>query len=166
MVKSVGRTLGGKTGTTNDYKDAWFIGFSPDIVVGVWVGFDRPRTLGEAETGARLAAPIFRDFMTVALKNEPDTPFRTPAGVRLVRIDAHTGFLPTSATTDTIIESFRPGTEPTESSESSPLIIGQGESGFPDTGPGAGLPPDSPPVSQTSQPGPAKKQDDGLGGLY
>jgi len=163
VVKSVGKTLGGKTGTTNDYKDAWFVGFSPDLVVGVWVGFDRTRALGEGETGARLAAPIFREFMTDALKKEPDTPFRTPAGVRLVRIDAVTGQLPTAQTTDTIVEFFRPGTEPTEFNEGSMIIIGRGETGFP----GAGLPGTEPPgIVPAGQPGAPQPKDDGLGGLY
>ncbi len=167
LVKSVGKTLGGKTGTTNDYKDAWFVGFSPDLVVGVWVGFDRPRPLGDSETGARLAAPIFRDFMADALKKEPDTPFRMPAGVRLVRIDGATGMLPSAQTVDTIVEAFRPGTEPTEFMEGSPIIIGRGEMGFPGSGPGAGLPPEQPGISPTAQQGPPPQQkDDGLGGLY
>ena len=158
VVKSVGKTLGGKTGTTNDYKDAWFIGFSPDLVVGVWVGFDTPRTLGDGETGGRLAAPIFRDFMAEALKRETDTPFRMPAGVRLVRVDARTGQLPNAGTVDTIIEAFRPGTEPTEDFASSPIIIGRGETGF--AGVEAG--PSVSPTAQSGQP----RQDDGLGGLY
>jgi penicillin-binding protein 1A len=159
VVKSVGRTLGGKTGTTNDYKDAWFVGFSPDVVVGVWVGFDRPRSLGEGESGARVAAPIFRDFMADALKNEPDVPFRTPVGVRFVRIDRQTGFLPRPDSVDTIVEAFRPGSEPTETSDSSPLIIGQGETGFPG---GQPLDPGIAPTSTQQQ----RPKDDGLGGLY
>ncbi|MDX2233373.1 MAG: penicillin-binding protein 1A [Hyphomonadaceae bacterium] len=164
VLKSVGKTLGGKTGTTNDYKDAWFVGFSPDLVVGVWAGFDRPRSLGEGETGGRLAAPIFRDFMAEALKNEPDTPFRMPAGVRLVRVDSRTGFLPGPDTTDTIIEAFRPGTEPTDSAFAQPFIIGQGATGIP----GGTLGLDVPGAIPAAQPGrPATpQQDDGLGGLY
>ncbi len=163
VVKSVGKTLGGKTGTTNDYKDAWFVGFSPDVVVGVWVGFDRGRELGEGESGARLAAPIFRDFMAEALKTETDTPFRMPAGVRLVRVDSRTGFLPGADTVDTTIEAFRPGTEPTEVTAQQPFIIGQGAVGLP----GATQPLDVPGAIPTAQPGrlPAK-EDDGLGGLY
>lgn len=158
VIKTVGKTLGGKTGTTNDYKDAWFVGFSPDLVVGVWVGFDQPRSLGEGESGGRIAAPIFRDFMTEALKRETDTPFRMPAGVRLVRVDARTGLVPSGETVDTIIEAFRPGTEPTEMMASSPIIIGRGETGFPgaDNGPS---------ISPTTTAGPPR-QDDGLGGLY
>ncbi|MGE0741827.1 MAG: penicillin-binding protein 1A [Hyphomonadaceae bacterium] len=123
-VNELGMPLGGKTGTTNDYKDAWFIGFSPDLVVGVWVGFDTPRDMGEAETGGRISAPIFRDFMRVALEDTPPTPFRIPAGVRLVRVDYLTGLLPSPTTTQTILEAFRPDTEPTRDVASSPFVFG------------------------------------------
>lgn len=116
--------LGGKTGTTNDYKDAWFIGYSPDLVVGVWAGFDTPRDMGEGETGGRIAAPIFREFMRAALRNTQATPFRIPAGVRLVRIDYQTGLLPSATTTQTILEAFRPDTEPTRDVASSPFVFG------------------------------------------
>jgi penicillin-binding protein 1A len=118
-VSALGFPLGGKTGTTNDYKDAWFIGFSPDLVVGVWTGFDTPRDMGEGETGGHIAAPIFRDFMRAALRNTPPTPFRIPSGVRLVRVDYLTGGLPTASTTQTILEAFRPDTEPTSGGASS-----------------------------------------------
>ncbi|MEQ1490369.1 MAG: PBP1A family penicillin-binding protein, partial [Terricaulis sp.] len=123
-VATLGFPLGGKTGTTNDYKDAWFIGFSPDLVVGVWAGFDTPRDMGEGETGGRISAPIFRDFMREALRNTSPTPFRIPAGARLVRVDYLTGGLPTATTTQTILEAFRPGTEPTREVTSSPFIFG------------------------------------------
>lgn len=123
-VNAIGMPLGGKTGTTNDYRDAWFIGFSPDLVVGVWAGFDQPRDMGEGETGGRIAAPIFRDFMREALRDVPATPFRIPAGVRLVRIDYQTGGLPGPETTTTILEAFRPGTEPTRESGASPFVFG------------------------------------------
>ncbi|MBI1338618.1 PBP1A family penicillin-binding protein [bacterium] len=113
-LRSLGRPLAGKTGTTNDFMDAWFIGFSPDLVAGVWVGFDQPKNLGEGESGGRLATPIFRDFMSVALENVSPTPFRRPAGVRLVEIDAETGCLPDFDTRTVITEAYRPGTEPTE----------------------------------------------------
>lgn len=125
VVNSLGYPLGGKTGTTNDYKDAWFIGYSPDLVVGVWAGFDQPRNMGEGETGGRIAAPIFRDFMREALRDTPPTPFRIPAGVRLVRIDYQTGLLPTAQSTQTILEAYRPDTEPTRSVQSSsPFVFG------------------------------------------
>ncbi len=107
-----GHPLAGKTGTTNDYMDAWFMGFSPDLVVGVFVGFDEPKSLGEGEAGGVVAAPIFANFMKEALKGKPSIPFRAPAGVRLVEVDAKTGALPGSSTSVTILEAFKPGTEP------------------------------------------------------
>ncbi|MBP3687432.1 MAG: penicillin-binding protein 1A [Alphaproteobacteria bacterium] len=85
------RNLAGKTGTTNQNKDAWFIGFSPDMVVGIYVGFDDPRTLGRIETGASAALPIFYDFMKEALKDKPDLEFRVPEGIRFVRVNPKTG---------------------------------------------------------------------------
>jgi membrane carboxypeptidase/penicillin-binding protein len=94
------------------------------LAVGVWVGFDQPRDMGEGETGGRIAAPIFRDFMAEALRNQPATPFRIPSGVRLVRIDAITGLLASGDSEATIIEAFRPGTEPTETFISSPFVWG------------------------------------------
>ena len=124
-VGSLGIPLAGKTGTTSDFKDAWFIGFSPDLVVGVWTGFDRPRNMGEGESGGHVAAPIFGDFMRQALANVPPTPFRIPGGVRLVRIDYMTGLLPGPTTTQTILEAFRPGTEPTNNvASASPFVFG------------------------------------------
>lgn len=113
-VMSLQRTLAGKTGTTNDYKDAWFVGFSPDIVVGVWVGYDQPKDMGEGETGGRLAAPIFRDFMGEALRGQQDRPFIAARGavIEYVKIDYQTGALPGPTTTESFREAFRPGTAP------------------------------------------------------
>jgi penicillin-binding protein 1A len=111
-VRAVGKPLAGKTGTTNDSKDAWFVGFSPDLAVGVYVGYDQPRSLGGKETGGAIAAPIFRDFMTEALADKPATPFRVPPDLRLVRIDLSTGQRPTGEGGRVILESFKPGTEP------------------------------------------------------
>lgn len=108
----VGKPLAGKTGTSNDSFDALFMGFSPDLVVGVWVGFDEPRTLGDGEAGGSVGAPIFTEFMSSALEGKPALPFRIPPGVRLVEIDAETGKLPGPTTTKRLTEAFRPGTEP------------------------------------------------------
>ncbi len=108
----VGKPLAGKTGTTDDYRDAIFVGFSPDLVVGVRIGFDDNRSLGEGEAGGSVAAPIFTEFMEKALENEPPTPFRIPPGVRLVKIDARTGALAPGGGAGVIDEAFRPGTEP------------------------------------------------------
>ncbi|NBX74592.1 MAG: penicillin-binding protein 1A [Alphaproteobacteria bacterium] len=111
-LASLGKPVAGKTGTTNDAKDAWFVGFSPDLAVGVFVGFDEPKPLGSRETGASVAVPIFEDFMRAALADKPGTPFRVPPGLRMVRIDAATGQEATAATEKAIWEAFVPGTEP------------------------------------------------------
>ena len=109
-IKSLERPLAGKTGTTNDSKDAWFIGFSPTIAVGVYIGFDKPKSLGKGETGSSVAVPIFKKYMEEILKNKPKTPFRVPSGVSFVKIDPNTG-LPTNEK-DGIIEVFKEGNEP------------------------------------------------------
>ena len=108
-AKSIGKIIGGKTGTTNNSVDSWFVGFSPDLVAGVYVGFDTPKTLGSGETGASIALPIFIDFMKQALKNIPSTPFRVPNDVKFVKIDRTTGALPTPETPkeNIIFESFK-----------------------------------------------------------
>ncbi|HEY7978725.1 MAG TPA: penicillin-binding protein 1A [Rhizomicrobium sp.] len=111
-VSVIGKPLGGKTGTSNESKDTWFIGFSPDLTCGVFVGFDDPRTLGRYEQGATAAAPIFRDFMKGALENEPATPFRVPAGIDLVPVDRITGAPASPGGATTILEAFKAGTEP------------------------------------------------------
>jgi penicillin-binding protein 1A len=111
-VRAVGKPLAGKTGTTNDSLDTWFIGFAPDLAVGVFVGFDKPRSLGRRETGSSVAAPVFRDFMTAALANAPATPFRIPHGIRLVRVNPRTGLLARPGERGVILEAFKPGTEP------------------------------------------------------
>ncbi len=111
-ARRVGKPLAGKTGTTNDYVDALFFGFSPDLVVGIWTGFDAPRTLGDGEGGGSVAGVVFTEFMERALAEEPSLPFRIPPGVRLVSVDARTGELPTFDSQEIILEAFRPGTEP------------------------------------------------------
>jgi len=113
-IKSLGYTLAGKTGTTNESKDAWFIGFSPDLVVGVFAGFDEPRSLGKRETGSSVAVPIFKDFMAVALKDKTPTPFRIPPGIRQVQINAETGVRARPGDKRVIWEAFVTGTEPTD----------------------------------------------------
>lgn len=106
-IKAVGKPLAGKTGTSNDSNDVWFVGFSPDLAVGVFVGFDDPATLGPKETGGSIAAPIFRDFMMEALKDKPPTPFRVPPGVRLVRVNAPTGKPAMPGDAKAIYEAFK-----------------------------------------------------------
>ncbi len=113
-LRSLNRPLAGKTGTTNDSRDAWFIGFTPDLVVGVYTGFDTPRSLGRRETGSSVAVPIFKDFMAQALENKPPVPFRRPAGIRNIRVNAETGTRARPGDNKVIWESFVAGTEPTE----------------------------------------------------
>ena len=91
-VKSIGRTVAGKTGTTNDNRDAWFIGFTPSLVTGVWVGFDKDETLGKEEVGGRAAAPIWLYFMEKALQTHPVEVFPVPEGIVFVKIDPDDGF--------------------------------------------------------------------------
>jgi penicillin-binding protein 1A len=113
-VAKVGKPLAGKTGTTNDEKDAWFVGFSPDLVAGVFVGFDTPQPMGKGSTGGGVAAPIFRDFMKWALADQPATPFRVPSGIKLVRIDAKTGMRAQQGDERTILEAYKPNEEPSD----------------------------------------------------
>jgi penicillin-binding protein 1A len=125
-IASVGKPLAGKTGTTSDYRDNWFMGFSPDLMAGAFVGFDDDRSLGEKEEGARNAAPIFRDFMAAALKDKPATEFRIPPGIRLVRVNPTTGQLARPGDRNVIYEAFKPGTEPNGDSV---VVNGYGVSG-------------------------------------
>jgi penicillin-binding protein 1A len=112
-IASLNRPLAGKTGTTNESFDTWFIGFAPDLVVGVFVGFDTPRTLGPRQTGSSVAAPVFKEVMEQALAGQPPVPFRIPREVRMVRIDPDTGLLPSASSERVLVEAFKPGSEPT-----------------------------------------------------
>ncbi|MFV3127780.1 penicillin-binding protein 1A [Niveispirillum sp. KHB5.9] len=111
-LREIGKPLAGKTGTTNDAMDAWFVGFSPDLAVGVFVGYDQPRSMGDHESGSTIAVPIVKDFMGAALKDAPATPFRVPPGLQLVRVDAETGRPASPGQRNAIWEGFIPGTEP------------------------------------------------------
>jgi penicillin-binding protein 1A len=113
-LADMGIPLAGKTGTTSESKDTWFMGFTPDLVCGVFVGFDDPKTLGAHETGARVALPIFKRFMSEATAGKPAIPFRVPPGLRMVRVNPATGALASIGEKDAIWESFIPGTEPEE----------------------------------------------------
>ncbi len=115
-LRRLGRPLGGKTGTTNDQADAWFMGFSPTIATGVWVGHDETRLLGWGETGSRAAAPIWVDYMEVALADRPVRDFEVPEHIVFQRIDRATGLLADANTSDAYFQPFLEGTEPTESS--------------------------------------------------
>jgi penicillin-binding protein 1A len=113
VMREVGKPIAGKTGTTNEAKDLWFIGFSPDLVVGLYVGYDKPRSLGRDAQAGHTAAPIARDFMKLALADKPAVPFRIPAGIKLVRVDSMTGMRAGPGDgRATILEAFKPGTAP------------------------------------------------------
>jgi penicillin-binding protein 1A len=111
-VKSIGRPVAGKTGTTDDMRDAWFIGFTPSLVAGVWVGFDQERSLGKQEQGGRAAAPIWLYFMEKALQGIPVEAFRAPDGIVFVKVDPITGVPATSSSKGGIYECFLEGTTP------------------------------------------------------
>ncbi len=115
IIKEVGKPLAGKTGTTNDAKDLWFVGYSPDLAVGVFLGYDKPRSLGDSAQAAAYAAPIFRDFMKAALADKPALTFRPPPGIKLIRVDRRTGVRTSSGDGDAIMEAFKPGTAPPDS---------------------------------------------------
>ena len=107
-TKITGYEIGGKTGTTNNNTDAWFIGFTSDLIIGVYAGFDIPRSLGKRETGSSIAVPIFKDFFTDYYKNQRVLPFKIPKGVELVRINIDTGEVSQNINGDkTIYEAFR-----------------------------------------------------------
>jgi penicillin-binding protein 1A len=156
VVGAVGKPLAGKTGTTSDYKDNWFMGFSPDLCAGVFVGFDDPHTLGEREEGAHNAAPIFRDFMAAALKDKPAIPFRVPQGIRLVRVNAATGRPVRSGDKAVIYEAFKPGTEPSDNS-----VVVNGYGSTDDSGVEPATAPDG-----SGGTAPRSMPDAGTGGLY
>jgi penicillin-binding protein 1A len=151
--KEVGKPVAGKTGTTNDFKDAWFIGFTPDIVVGVYIGFDKPRTLGRGMTGGVLAAPIVKDFMKVALADKPAVPFRVPPGIKLIRVDLKTGARAGPGTQRAILEAFKPGTAPPDNN--SVVGLGNPEGSGPPPSFGQGVSPES-----------GRAVRSGTGGLY
>lgn len=113
-LKPLGKPVAGKSGTTNEEKDAWFVGFTPDMVVAVYLGFDTPKPMGKGSTGGLIAAPVVRDFMQVALADRPAVPFRVPPGIKLIRINPKTG-LRAGPGENSILEAFKPGTAPPDS---------------------------------------------------
>ncbi|MFT0860143.1 penicillin-binding protein 1A [Ancylobacter sp. G4_0304] len=146
-LKVLGKPVAGKSGTTNEEKDAWFVGFTPDIVVAVYLGFDTPKPMGKGSTGGLLAAPVVRDFMQLALADRPAVPFRVPPGIKLIRINPKTG-LRAGPGENSILEAFKPGTAPPDSYS----VIGSTDS----TGRPIGVSPEADRAIGTS----------GTGGLY
>jgi len=123
---AIGRKdLAGKTGTTNDQRDAWFTGFNPDLATIAWVGFDNPRPLGERETGARAALPMWIDYMRDALQGVEEKALKQPPGLVSARIDPKTGKLANATTKNAIFEFFLENQVPTEQTE----FVGQGQAG-------------------------------------
>jgi penicillin-binding protein 1A len=116
-ARSLGRPVAAKTGTTDQFMDAWFIGYTPELITGVWVGFDEERSLGENETGARAASPIWVTFMSKILKDKPMKDFPVPEGVEFMKIDPQTGQV--SLGREGILECFREGTGPPQKASSS-----------------------------------------------
>ncbi|MFW6081577.1 MAG: penicillin-binding protein 1A, partial [Desulfosalsimonas sp.] len=111
-VRALGRPVAGKTGTTNNLHDAWFMGYTPEHITGVWVGHDQENTLGNGETGSRAASPIWLDYMSRILKGEPERSFEVPSDVVFAKIDAKTGLLPIDSSEKVIYECFKEGTVP------------------------------------------------------
>ena len=108
------RPVAGKTGTTNDEKDAWFVGYTPDLVAGLYIGFDNPAPLGRGSTGGSMSAPIFNEFMQAAVAGTPPGKFRLPEGMQLIPVNRKTGMQAYDGEPDTIIEAFKPGTGPAD----------------------------------------------------
>jgi penicillin-binding protein 1A len=127
IVREVGKPIAGKTGTTNDEKDVWFIGFSPSLTVGAYMGYDKPRHITGGASGGHTAAPMVRDFFKAALADTPAVPFRVPAGIKLIRIDAKSGTRLAAGGGGGLLEAFKPGTAPPDSYS----IIGTTEGGDP-----------------------------------
>jgi penicillin-binding protein 1A len=118
--------MAGKTGTTNDSYDAWFLGFSPNLVAGVYVGMDIPEQMG-SESGSSAASPIFTNFMSEALEGKPKFPFRIPKNVKLSPVNRKTGEPSYIGAEDVILEAFRPGTEPKVGALKSVIQMGADE---------------------------------------
>jgi len=128
VVREVGRPIAGKTGTTNDEKDAWFMSFTPNLAVGVYMGYDKPRHLGRGSTGGHISAPIVKDFLKTALADKPAMEFRVPLGIKLIRVDVKTGQRAMLGTQSAILEAFKPGTAPPDTG-----LSGFESAGSPDT---------------------------------
>jgi penicillin-binding protein 1A len=111
-IKALKRPAAGKTGTTNDLRDAWFLGYTPDLVAGVWVGYDDSREMGDGETGSRAASPIWLDLMSRALEGKPVKDFQVPEGVVFAKIDTETGLLAGPHSRNAVFQSFIEGTQP------------------------------------------------------
>jgi penicillin-binding protein 1A len=174
-LKVLERPIAGKTGTTNDEKDAWFIGFTPDLVVGVFIGFDNPSPLGHGETGGNVSAPVVRDFFKIALADQPPIPFRVPPGIKLVRVNLKTGLPAAPGDPKTIMEAFKPTQEPlgsvasdAETAQEGLAAEEYGQAPPPEANPASrpGPEPGPPPPGPFAVPGNDRALTSGTGGLY
>src|ERR671934_546254 len=143
-AKSLGRPIAAKTGTTNDYSNAWFVGYTPRVATGVWVGYDRPRSLGKDETGSRVAVPIWVSYMGKVLGDSPKEDFTVPERVVLIPVDLD----PSNECVRVVVMAFVKGTEPLACGKRPPPIVpppspGLPQAGAPPTGPTAPPPPPS-----------------------
>ena len=119
--------IAGKTGTTNESKDVWFVGYTPDLVVGVYIGFDTPRPMGDAATGGQISAPIFGNFMKQALAGKKPVPFRQPPGIKRVLVNAKTGLKAQLGESDAILEVFKPNEDPDDAHSNIGFSSDQGD---------------------------------------
>jgi penicillin-binding protein 1A len=169
-LKVLERPIAGKTGTTNDEKDGWFIGFTPDLVVGAYMGFDNPSPMGHGETGGNVSAPVVREFFKIALADQPPSSFRAPPGIKLVRVNLKTGLPAAPGDPKAIMEAFKPSQDPlgavaTDNAGSPEGLAAEeyGQAGptppIPGVAPGGGGPP--PPPSRVSQKPPAVSRSKG-----
>jgi penicillin-binding protein 1A len=131
-AKVLGRPVAGKTGTSSDYADAWFVGYTPSLLTGVWVGFDDKTSLGKDETGARAALPTWISFMDQALKNIPKENFIVPSGITLMRVNIETGLPSNGGSQETIMEAFVDGSIPGEKRSHEAPIQGKSSMGLPE----------------------------------
>jgi penicillin-binding protein 1A len=160
-VAAVGKPIAGKTGTTSDWRDAWFLGFTPNLAAGVYIGYDNHDSLGHGEQAAVVSAPVFRDFMIAALKDEPPVEFPIPPGLQMVHVDPGT-MLPSEGGGPSIWMAYKPGTAPDKDRE-------KGLQGVPGEAPstadgGNGDMSDNGAFGET--PAPPRQLATGTGGLY
>ena len=131
-AKVLGRPVAGKTGTSSDYADAWFIGYTPSLLTGVWVGFDDKTSLGKGETGSRTALPIWISYMGQALKNKPQENFAVPSGITLMRVNIETGLPSNGNSQETIMEAFVDSSIPGEKAGHGAPVRGKPSMGLPE----------------------------------
>ncbi|HVJ78163.1 MAG TPA: penicillin-binding protein 1A [Hyphomicrobium sp.] len=154
VLRSLNRPVAGKTGTTNEEKDAWFLGYTPNLVVGVYIGYDTPKPMGRGGTGGMIAAPVVGEFLKDALDKTPPEPFRVPPGIKFVRIDLKTGLRATADDPNTIIEAFKPNEDPDDGTS----MIGFANATADASGAGAGMPPPNQDAYSRSAPPPPPQQ--------